>query len=296
VAFFGTEGLYCYDKDGELQWKKDFGVLDAGWYMSKNAQWGFGSSPVIHEGRVYLQCDVQEGSFVTCLELDTGKEVWRTERDEVPGWGSPTVDVAEERRQLICNGYKHLGAYDLDTGAELWKLAERGGDIPVPTPVVAHGLAFLTNAHGRMAPILAISTKAEGAVPIDADGKNTAWSERSSGNYMQTPLVYGDELYMCKDMGILTCYDARTGEQHYRKRLETGLGFTASGVAAGGAVYFTSEPGDVYVVKAGKTYDLLGINQMGENCMATPAISGDTLFFRTQHHLVAIAEGQRTDK
>ena len=291
VAFWGTEGLYCYDKDGELLWNVDFGVLDAGYFAAPKAQWGFASSPVIYEGRVYVQCDVQGESFVAALDVKTGEEVWRTARDEVPTWGTPTVHVTPQRRQLILNGYQHLGGYDLDTGKELWKVAEKGGDIPVPTAVVAHELAFLTNAHGRMSPILAISTAAEGDVPMDATASDhMAWSQRGGGNYMQTPLVYGDELYCCKDMGVLTCFDARTGEQHYKKRIEGGVGFTASGVAADGKLYFTSEPGDIFVLEAGTTFKRLAINEMGETCMATPAISAGTLFIRARHHLFAIAE------
>lgn len=291
VALFGTEGLYCYDRDGELQWKKSLGVLDSGYFEMPNAQWGFASSPVIHEGRVYVQCDVQDDSFVTALDLENGEEIWRTERDEVPTWGTPTIHITDERRQLILNGYEHLGGYNLDTGQELWKLAERGGDIPVPSAVVAHGLVFLTNAHGRMAPILAISTSAEGNVPIDAAASDhMVWSQRGGGNYMQTPVVYGDELYCCRDMGILSCFDARTGERHYRKRIEGGVGFTSSGVAGDGKLYFASEPGDIFVLEAGTEFKRLAINEMGEICMATPAISGGTLFIRGRHHLFAIAE------
>ena len=139
VAFFASEGLYCYDPDGVLLWSKDLGVLDAGFYMVPDAQWGSSSSPVIHEGKVILQCDVQESSFLAAFDVETGDELWRTARDEVPTWGTPTVHVSERRSQIICNGYKHIGGYDLETGEELWKLAG-GGDIPVPTPVVVDGV------------------------------------------------------------------------------------------------------------------------------------------------------------
>ncbi|MCZ6599069.1 MAG: PQQ-binding-like beta-propeller repeat protein, partial [Planctomycetota bacterium] len=155
VAFFGSEGLYCYDAEGKQLWKKDLGPLDSGYYLMPKAQWGFASSPVIHEDLVLVQCDVNGDSFVAALKLADGTELWRTPRDDVPTWGSPTVDVREGRSQVIVNGFKHIGGYDLRTGAELWKL-EGGGDIPVPTPIVAHDLVFITNAHGTMAPIYAI--------------------------------------------------------------------------------------------------------------------------------------------
>jgi outer membrane protein assembly factor BamB len=287
VAFFGTEGLYCYTVDGKLRWKRDLGDLDAGWYMQLPAQWGFASSPVIHGDRVLVQCDVQKGSFVAALDLATGKDVWRAERDEVPGWGTPSVHVGAERSQVIVNGYKHIGAYDLATGRELWKL-KGGGDIPVPTPVVAGELVFITNAHGAMAPIYAIKLEAEGEITMESPAM--AWSTRRGGNYMQTPLVYGEHLYACHDAGILACYVAATGEEVWKERLGSGKsGFTASGIAADGKLYFTSEDGEVHVLKAGKEFAPLAVNDMGEECMATPAASDGLLLWRTRRHLVAIA-------
>ncbi len=289
VAFFGTEGLYCFDRDGELKWKRDFGVLDSGFFMMPSAQWGFASSPVLHDGRVYIQCDVQGEDFVAALDVATGEDIWRTARDDVPTWGTPTVDVDGDRRQLIVNGYRQMAGYDLDSGALLWTLAN-GGDIPVPTPIVAHDLVFLTSAHGPASPIAAIEAGARGELGLDAEAHEAvAWSVMRGGNYMQTPLIYGDLLYTCRDMGVLSCFDARTGERHYRERIEAGVGFTASPVAAAGMLYYASEVGTVHVVRAGPEYELVASNEMGETCMATPAVSGGTLYVRGRHHLFAIA-------
>ncbi len=292
VAFFGTEGLYCFDSEGELAWEKDLGELSSCFYMVPSAEWGFSSSPVIHEDKVIVQCDIQKGSFLAALDLKTGKELWRTAREEVPTWSTPTVDIRDGRRQIIVNGYKHIGAYELDTGKEIWKLVG-GGDIPVPAPVVAHDLVFITNAHGQMAPIYAIDTMAEGELTIDADTcEGMVWSYPTRGNYMQTPLVYGDHLYMCTDAGVLTCYVARTGEEKYRQRLGRGQsGFTASSVAANGHLYFTSEDGETYVVKAGPKYEEVAVNDNGEPTMATPAIAGNSLIIRTRSFLMSVGEG-----
>jgi outer membrane protein assembly factor BamB len=288
VAFFGSEGLHCFTVDGDRVWQKDLGLLDAGAPGMRSYQWGFASSPVIHEGRVIIQCDVQDQSFVAALDLATGEDVWRTDRDEDPTWSTPAVDVRSGRRQVICNGYRHIGGYDLDTGAALWWM-HGGGDVPVPTPIVAHDLVFITSAHGRQAPIYAIRPDVTGEITDDPDDGHMAWSTRKSGNYMQTPLVYGDELYCCRDNGVLTCYDARTGEQHYRERLGSGRdGFSASAVAAGGVVYVTSEEGLIHVLRAGTTFETIAVNEMGETCMATPALAGGTLYVRTRGHVVAI--------
>jgi outer membrane protein assembly factor BamB len=277
--------------NGKLIWEKDLGVLEAGPYDAPALQWGFASSPVIYEQLVVLQCDVLKNGFLAAFNIEDGKEIWRTTRNEVTAWSTPAVYHDGERTQLIVNGYKHIGGYDVHTGKELWRMAG-GGDIPVPTPIVGHGLVFITNAHGGRAPIYAIRLDASGDItPQDGAASNDyiVWSDGHNGNYMQTPLVYGDYLYTCKDGGVMTCYDAKTGKRFYRQRLGTGKsGFTASPVAADDKIYFTSEDGDIYVVQIGPEFNLLAVNSMGEICMATPAISEGVLFFRSQNHLVAV--------
>lgn len=291
AAMFGSEGLYCYDMNGKLLWKKHLGILDSGFYMVPAAQWGFGSSPIIFQDKVFLQCDVQTGSFVAAFSIKDGRELWRTPREDVPTWSSPTIYQAGGRTLLLVNGYKHIGGYDAATGKEVWRL-KGGGDIPVPTPIVAHGLVFITNAHGRMAPIYAIRLDAVGDISLAENAtsnEHIAWSLPRDGAYMITPLVYGDYLYNSKNNGVLSCYEAKTGARIYQERLGDGTtGFTASPVAADGKLYYSGEDGDIFVIKAGPKFDLLAKNVMGEICMATPAISEGTLFFRTQRHVVGI--------
>ncbi|MFT5049279.1 MAG: outer membrane protein assembly factor BamB [Chlamydiales bacterium] len=291
VAFFGSEGLYCYDTDGKLRWKKSFGRLDSSFYLVPTAQWGFASSPVIFEDKVLVECDVIGESFIAALDVATGEELWRTARDEVPTWSTPTVHVSEGRRQVIVNGMKHLGGYDVDSGKELWNLVG-GGDIPVPTPIVADDVIYLTNAHGTMAPIYAVHASAEGIVSMSDEGKeHMAWAKRSRGNYMQTPIVYGPYLFCCSDSGVLTCYDRETGEEIFRERLGGGgSGFTASIVASDGKLYVTAEAGEIYVLPAGAEFEILSVNDMGEECMASPAVSEGTLFWRGRRHLFAVAQ------
>jgi outer membrane protein assembly factor BamB len=292
LAFFGSEGLYCYDREGKLLWKRDFGVLDSGYFQVPTAQWGFASSPVIRNDRVFIQCDVQKGSFVAALDLKDGRDVWRTPRSDVPTWSTPTVHEEGDRVQVICNGWKHIGGYDARTGKELWKLAG-GGDIPVPTPVVGGGLIYITNAHGRMAPIYAVRTTAEGDISLqgaESSNAHVAWSIHREGAYMQTPIVHDGLLYVCRDNGVLSCYDAKTGERRYQERLgEVGrTGYTASGVLADGKLYYTSENGDVHIIQAGATFKRLGTATLGETCLSSPAVSRGLLLFRTRSHLVAL--------
>ena len=294
VAFFGSEGMYCYDMDGNLLWKKDLGVLDWGFYRSPSAQWGGGSSPIIYKQMVIVQCDVQKDPFVAAFDLKDGTLLWKTPREDVPTWGTPTVYPAKENSQIIVNGYRHIGGYDIETGREIWTL-KGGGDIPVPTPIVADDLIYVTNAHGRMSPIYAVRISARGDISLDeneSSNEHVAWSYSRGGNYMPTPIVYNGFLYLGSDRGTLSCYEPKSGKLLYREKLNPkGAAFSASPVASDGKIYFTAEQGDVYVVQAGPEFKLLGVNEMGEICMATPAISQGALFFRTRHHLMAIGAG-----
>ena len=291
VAFFGSEGLYAFDFEGEPLWEKDLGVLDSGFYMVPGAQWGFASSPVIWRDLVLLQVDVQKNSYLAAFDKHSGDEVWRTPREEVPTWGSPTVTSTDAGERVVVNGFKHIGGYDLASGKEVWKLVG-GGDIPVPTPILHEGLVFITNAHGRMAPIYAIRTDAQGELTPDPDEEEALqWMNRRRGNYMQTPIAYGTRVYFCSDSGILACYEPETGEEVWRERLGSGnAGFTASPVAAHGKLYLTSEEGLVFTVLASDEFEIVGESPLGETCMASPAISEGALFFRTRSHLVAVSE------
>ncbi|MCP4173619.1 MAG: PQQ-binding-like beta-propeller repeat protein [Fuerstiella sp.] len=290
----GSEGLYCYDLCGRFMWKNNAGQLDSGYYKVPAAQWGFGSSPIAFRNLVIVQCDVQKDSFMAAYNVEDGREMWRVPRDDVPTWSTPTIHDNGRRPVLIANGHKHAGGYDAMTGQELWRLSG-GGDIPVPTPIVAHGLVFLSSAHGAKKHLGAIRTSARGKLSPDLsksiEDKRVAWYESRDATYMQTPIVYGDYLYACRDNGVLSCYNAKTGKRLYRQRLGNGgVGFTASPVAGDGKLYFTSEMGDVFVVRSGAEFELLSKNSMGEICMATPAISDGMLIVRGKSRIYGIGE------
>lgn len=291
VVFFGSEGLFTYGMDGKLLWKKDLGTLDAGYFRAPDAQWGFASSPVLHEGKVLIQADVQKNSFLAAFDVRDGRELWRTPRADVPTFGSPAVvpytAKGAQTKQVVVNGWKHIGGYDLATGKELWKLTG-GGDIPTPTPVAAEGLVIITNAHGSSRPVYAIRTDAEG----DITGKSAiAWSADRSGNYMQTPLLDGGLGYFCFDNGVLTVFQLSNGERIYQQRLGAGkTGFTSSPVAAGGNLYITDEDGHTRVIALGREFKMVTESDLGEPVMASPAISGDVLYMRGRDHLFAIGK------
>jgi outer membrane protein assembly factor BamB len=293
LAFFGSEGLYCYDFEGKLVWKKSFGRINAGPYDDPDVEWGYASSPIVHEDRVIVQCDIVGGEgFLTSLDLETGKEIWRTPREDVATWSTPNFLNEYGQRQIVVNGFSQIGGYDFDTGEELWKLSN-GGDAPVPTPIFAHGLIYIHGSHGRYQPIFAIRPEARGDITLDKESTTNefiVWSIKRGAAYMPTNLVYGDYLYNLRMNGNLTCFDARTGDVIYKERIPEAMGITSSGVASNGKLYYSLEQGDVVVVKAGREFEILSRNNMDDLLMASPAISGDMIFFRTQHYLVAVGD------
>ena len=289
VVNFGSEGLYCYDLGGTLIWKKDMGLLNPGYYAVPGIEWGYSSSPVIYKDKLIIQCDIPEKPYIVAFDLASGNEVWKTSRgDEVQTYSTPAIYSKDGNTQVIVNGYKHICGYEFETGKEIWNLSN-GGDIPTPTPVIAHDLIYINSAHGKNSPIFVIKPDADGDITL-ADGitsnKSIVWSVKRGGSYMQTPLIYQGNLYNLQGNGQLTCYDALTGEVKYKENLNEA--FTASGIAADGKLYFSSEEGNIYVIKAGPEFKLLAKNSMKDVCMATPAISGNTLFFRTQHFVMAV--------
>src|SRR5215210_495530 len=293
IANFGSHGLYAYDLDGKQLWKTDLGVLDAGWFYDADYQWEYGSSPTIYKNLVIIQADIQKNSFIAAYDIKTGKQVWKTVREEIPSWGSPTVYEGKLRAELITVGPKAIRGYDPATGKEFWRLGPMS-EITTPTPFVAHDLIFVTSGYSPIQPIYAIRPGGNGNLTLK-DGKESsdfiAWSKQRGGPYMPTPIVYGDLLYTCSNQGVLTAYNAKTGERVYQERLGgTGGAFTASPVASDGKLYFSSEDGDVFVVKAGPKYEFLSKNPVGEVMMATPAISDGLVIVRTISHLFAFGE------
>lgn len=291
VSWFGSEGVYCYTVDGELAWKKDLGLLDSGWFYDRDYQWQFGASPIIHDGKLILLCDIQDQSFIGCYELATGQEIWRTDRDEIPSWSTPTVVETPTGKVIVTNATQAARGYDLETGEELWRIGNNS-EIAVPTPFAARNLIFVASGYRPVQPIYAIRLDARGDLTLEESEKASeyvAWSDSRGGPYMPSPLVYGDYLYICSNSGILTCYQATTGEEVYKQRLRMkGIrSFVGSPVAADGYLYFTSEDGETAVVKAGPRFELVANNFSGENCLTTPAISEGRFFLRTQGHVFA---------
>jgi outer membrane protein assembly factor BamB len=294
VAFFGSQGLYAYDLRGNLKWKHDLGRLDVGAYDAPDYEWGTASSPILYEDLVIVQCDQQKDSFLTALRLKDGSVAWRTPREELPSWATPNVYTGAGARhaELVTNAPKFIRGYDPRTGKELWRLG-RSSNITAPTPVFDRDLIVVMSGRRPNAPIFVIKPGARGDITLAegaTGGGHVLWTRERAGSYMPTPLIYRGHLYVLRNQGILSCYDLRTGEQKYEQRLpEVGSGFSASPVAADGKLYLPSEDGDVFVIRAGPQFEVIGRNAMGQPLMASPAISEGVLFVRGERDLFAVS-------
>ena len=286
VTLLGSEGLFCFDMNGTLKWRQDLGLMDVGLVDDPSYQWGPASSPTIFEQMVIVQNDRHKDSHVAAFDLATGKERWRTTHDEYPSWATPTIARSNARSAIVTNGGKFIRGLDPATGRELWRLSDNLTQVKVPTPIVAGDVVIVTGGYppgGR--PIYAIRLGGSG----ELTPKSLAWRTDRGAPYTGTPIVYDGILYACTDNGILSAYDVTTGARIYQQRVGPGSsGFSASPVAADGRLYLASEDGDVFVVRAGRSYELLATNRMGEVTMATPAVSGNMLIVRTQTQLVGI--------
>lgn len=291
VAFFGSQGLYAYDMKGRLTWTKDLGRLNAGAYDLPDYEWGTASSPIIYRDLVIVQCDQQKGSFLTGINIKTGKTVWETSREELPSWGTPTIYPGRTRVELVTNASNFIRGYDPETGKELWRL---GGSskITAPTPVFSGDMIVVASGRRPEAPIFVIRSGANGDITLkegQTSNASVVWSRQRAGSYMPTPLIYHGYLYVLRNQGILACYDLATGQEKYTERIpHQGAGFSASPIASDGKIYLPSEDGDIFVVKAGPVFQLLGSNRVGQPLMATPAISDGMMLVRGESDLFAI--------
>jgi outer membrane protein assembly factor BamB len=280
IAMMGSEGLYAYDVDGRLLWKRDLGRLNVGYVDEPAEEWGPGSSPILHDGLVIVQNDRHRDSYVIAFDVGTGAEKWRASRDEMPSWSTPVVHRGA-RSTLVTNSPRFIRGHDPATGNELWRV-EDGAQVKVPTPVVAGDLVIVTGGY---------PTAGRPIFGIRAATGEVAWRLERGSPYTPTPIVYRDILYVCVDNGVLSAYDVRTGKRHYQQRIASDAGgFSASPIAAGGRIYFPSEDGVLYVVRAGTEFELLARNDMRDMCLATPAVSGDLLLVRTRKQLYALRE------
>jgi outer membrane protein assembly factor BamB len=295
-AYFGDQGIFCYDFTGKLIWNRDLGTFK----MANN--WGMGTSPVLFKDLVIVNCDqgplapaAPDGSsYIVALNKKTGSPVWKTDREENSSWSTPYLYAKGSQAELIVNASHAIRSYDPATGKLLWQCNGPATAITTPTPTSLNGLIYVSSGFIReeVRPITAFRPGATGDITLPAGQTSSefiAWRQLAAAPYIPSPTAYGDYIFVLLDEGFFSCYDAKTGKEIYGKtRIDIGANFSASPVVVGGNLYLMSEDGDVYVIAPGPKYEVLAKNSIGEAIMASPAISDGKMFVRALKHLYCI--------
>ncbi len=285
-AYFGNTGLFTYDLSGNLLWERKWDLVKT------QANWGTAISPVVHEDKLIIVNDNEDQSFIEVLDTASGKTIWRKDRDEGSNWSTPLVWENSQRTEIVTAGTDQVRSYDLE-GNILWTLSGMS-KITVGTPFLGDGLLYVSSGYvmDRNKPIYAIKPGASGDISLAEDQLSNdyiQWSQPKAGPYIPSPIHYKGRIYVLLDGGFLACYDALTGEQVYKKtRLRKGGNYTASPWAYNDKIFCLSEDGDTTVIEAGPKFKIVGVNDLDELCMASPAIVEGSLFIRTASRLYRI--------
>jgi outer membrane protein assembly factor BamB len=281
-AHFGSRGLYALDQGGKVVWEKDLGD------MKVKLAFGEGSSPALGRDRLFVQWDHEGESFLVALDRKTGKELWRQKRDESTSWATPLVVEHAGRAQVVTSATNRVRSYDAATGDVLWETPGMTQNA-IPTPVHADGLVILTSGFRGNA-LLAVKL-AEARGDLSASPA-VAWRLDRDTPYVPSPLLYGDLLYFLKgNNGLLSCFNARTGERLYGpERLEGVPNVYASLLGADGRVYVAGRDGATAVVRRGPTFKVLATNTLDDGFDASPVAVDAELYLRGTKHLYRISE------
>ncbi|MBA2303541.1 MAG: PQQ-binding-like beta-propeller repeat protein [Acidobacteria bacterium] len=279
-ASFGTHGLMAVDFNGRIAWHNPVGRL-------ANTH-GSAGSPVLYKDRIFLYQDHKgteaTGAYVGAFDKKTGKQIWKTNRVETVGWGTPVVIRAGDRDELIVSSQRKVYGYDPQTGKELWTVSGLGFEV-IPTPVVAEGLILCSS--GRQGPTIAIRPGGSG----DVTATHVAWTSPKGSPFIPSGVVVDGVLYLVNDIqSIVTAHDVKTGQVIYQGRLGDAKreGFSASPIALNRKVFFTNDDGETFVLQAGREFKLLHVNTLGEQTLASPALVDGRWYFRTAASLLAI--------
>ncbi len=281
LAFFGSRGLHCYDMEGNLKWSKDFG------HMRTKMGFGEGASPALYGDTVIVNWDHEGDDFIVALDKITGKELWRTPRDESTGWSTPLVIEHGGSRQIVVNASGKVRGYDLANGKEIWSCAGQTANA-IPTPVSAGDTVYVTSGF-RGSACYAIQLGRTGDL-TDTDA--VRWTHNKSTPYVPSPLLVDDLLYVvANNDGKLSCLDAKTGNANFEaERLEGVFSIYASPVSAKDRIYVLGREGSCLVLKKGAKLEILATNKLDDKTDASLALAGNEIFLRGKESLYCIRE------
>jgi outer membrane protein assembly factor BamB len=279
IASFGSRGIFGYDLDGSLKWKRDLGP------MKIKVGFGEGSSPVLSGDFVVVNRDHEAGSEVVCLDAKTGDLKWRQARDEGTTWTTPLVVGHQGVTQVVINGTKKTRSYELSTGKLLWECGGQGMN-PIPIPVARDGVVTCMTGYKGYA-MLAIRLDSRGDV---TGSGQVVWKRHDAAPYVASPLLYENLIYFGKEReAIFSCVDAATGELQWGPERIQGMDTVyASPAGAAGRVYLVGRNGTTVVLRHGRKFEVLSTNVLSEGMDASPVLVGRGLYLRSTHHLYSI--------
>ncbi len=274
---FGHQGTACLDLDGKIIWKNSD--------LSYSPVHGNGGSPILVGNKLVFSCDGGSDPFVVALDKATGRVIWKTPRvthaKKTFSFSTPLLITVNGRPQIISPGSGAVCAFDPETGKEIWRARYGEGYSVIPRPVLGHGMIFIGTGYDTPV-VMAIRVDGTG----DVTDTHVAWTMKKGAPNTPSLLLVGTELYMVSDGGIASCVDAKTGTVHWQERV--GGNHSSSPLHANGRIYFQNEEGIGVVVKAGKTFEKLSANDLGERTLASYAAADDALYIRTDRHLYKI--------
>jgi outer membrane protein assembly factor BamB len=281
-AYFGSRGLYCLDMKGNLKWDRDFGQLN------KRMNFGQGSSPAVYGDKLIVNWDHEGQSFIIALDKKTGKDVWKVDRDEHTSWATPYIVEVSGKQQVITSATSLIRSYDLETGKLIWQCSGMTQNA-IPTPFAADGILYVMSGFRGNA-LLAI--RLEDAKGDITDTEAIVWKHDKDTPYAPSALLVNNYLYFLRsNNGILSCFNAKTGEAYYTGQRLEGMGNVfASPLAASDHIYIVGQKGTMYVIKHGQEFEVLAKNTLDDNFNASPVVIGKQLFLRGYKNLYCIEE------
>jgi outer membrane protein assembly factor BamB len=281
IASFESRGIYAYDLNGKQLWDVDLGD------KQMRNEFGEGSTPALYKDRIFVVWDHQGQSFIVALDKKTGKELWRTNREEIDSWATPLVVEANGRPQVVTSGMRRVRSYDAQTGALVWEMDGLTMN-PIPSPVSADGMVYLMSGfRGNSLKAVRIAD-AKGDI---TDSPAVVWTFERDTPYVPSPLLYDGLLYFLKgNTGVLSVFDAKTGKPHYQlQRIEATPNVFASPVGADGKVIILGQDGAAVVLKHGPTYGVIATNKLDDRFDASPALVDGEIYLRGYRYLYCVA-------
>jgi outer membrane protein assembly factor BamB len=296
-TFLGTGDLACHDFEGKEIWH--FNAQDR--YGEFRIMHGMHVTPLLHGDRLYLPLLHGGAMWVIALDKATGKEVWKVNRptdgyfEGRHSYASPCLWHKGKDAYLVVHGCDYATAHRLSDGKEIWRLQDLNPKDRynrtlrfVASPVASEDLIVIPTA--KRGPVVGVKPTAKGTIKAGSAGEQ--WRLDRGTPDVPSPLIHDGLVYLCGETGTLTCLDAKTGKQHYQKRLHSSR-YRASPVLADGKLYLTARDGTLSVVKAGKDFELLAENRLPDTFTASPAISGGRIYLRGFEALYAVGTGKK---